>query len=198
MAIGNLADIAAKVAPTVGAGVGALVSRVAGNRRRRELEESLGGQMQKRAQSRAAERDITGDYGMSEAEKRKQTAAATEAGREAIGQQRRDMLRSIVASGGLGRSGAAIEAEKGLGQQQAALNVGAAQAVQQASQARALEERATDRQVGEVALLAKAAEQKEKQEELQKGLQAGYKAGTALADAFKGSNLKTAVSALKG
>ena len=197
MAIGDVADIAAKAAPAVGAGVGALVSRVMGNRRRRQLEESVGGQMQKRAQSRAARRDITGDYGMSEAEKRKQTAAATEAGREAVGQQRRDMLRSIVASGGLGRSGAAIEAEKGLGQQQAALNVGAAQAVQKADQAVGQAQRAEGREVGQVALLAKAAEQKEKQEELQKGLQTGYSAGTALADAFKGSNLKTATSALK-
>ena len=94
MAIGDAADIAAKAAPAVGAVAGAGLSRLLGNRRRRLLRESAAGQMQERAFSDAARRDITGDYGMSEAERRKKTAEATEAGREAINQQRRGSPRS--------------------------------------------------------------------------------------------------------
>lgn len=193
---GTVASGAKKAAP-LGLGiVGGVAGNLLARRKQRQLAETVGGQAQSRRESRAAQRDITGDYGMSEAEKRKETASAAEAGNAQIGQQRRQMLQSVVAAGGLGRSGAALEAEKGLGQQQAALNAGAAQGVTQASQKLAGQQRAADQQTLDTALVGDAADQAERISETIKGAQTGYALGQKVKSKTTTGATDTALRAL--
>ena len=108
-------------AALAGGGIGGAIGRMRERRRQAQIDASLGGKAQAQAEREAAQRRITKDFGLSDAKKREIAQQATEQGRADIRGRRQALRRVAAASGGFGRSGALMEAEKGLGQQSMAL-----------------------------------------------------------------------------
>ena len=108
-------------ATLAGGGIGGAIGRLRERRNQAKIDATLPGKAQKQAEQEAAQRRITKDFGLSDAKKRQVAQQATEQGRADIRGRRQALKRVAAASGGFGRSGALMEAEKGLGQQSMAL-----------------------------------------------------------------------------
>jgi hypothetical protein len=101
-----------------GALAGRGIARRGVKKREQRLDATLGGQAQLRSERDAAARSITGNYGKTDAQHRKDIATAT-AGATQDANARRAALAGVArAQGGLGRSGATLEAEKGIAKSQ--------------------------------------------------------------------------------
>ena len=155
---------------TLGAGLaGGAIGKGLGTRKARKLEEELAktsaGKALAAETDKAAARQLSGNYGMSEAERRKTGAQIGEAPREEARQVRRQMLEEAVKGGMLGRSGSTIAALTGLERAVAESGAKAGGQAAQASQQAAAVQKAQDAGTLSTAYLGEVAKQ-DKREQL--------------------------------
>lgn len=188
-AVGGGAALAGGVA-------GRAIGRLRERRRQAALDATVTGQAQKRTEEEAAQRQITKDYGMSDAQKRDIAQQATEQGRADIRGRRQALRRVAAASGGLGRSGALIEAEKGLGQQSMALAAEGGRIAGDISQKQASSQEARDAGVIGTGLIREESRSRDLQKAGLLGQRRGAQIGRAVGSAASSYLTSGAQSAL--
>jgi len=195
-----MAALATIGALTLGAGLaGGAIGKGMGKRKARKLEEELASTAAGKARTaetqKAAARQLSGDYGMSEAERRKTAAQIGEAPREEARQVRRQMLTEVAKGGMLGRSGATSTSLAGLNKAVAESGAKAGGQAAQASQQAAAVQKAQDAGTLDTAFLGEVAKQDKR--EAMKALfkKRGAQFGQSLAKAGLGGIGTTASAA---
>ncbi len=151
-------------AVTLGAGLaGGAIGKAAGKKKAQKLEAELAGtaagKARESATQSAAARQLSGDYGMSESQRRKTAAQIAEAPREEARQVRRQMLTEVAKGGMLGRSGSTSTSLAGLNKAVAESQAKAGGQAAEASQQMAASQRAQDAATLDTAYLGEVAKQ---------------------------------------
>lgn len=170
-------------ATLAGGGIGGAIGRLRERRNQAKIDATLSGQAQKQAEREAAQRRITKDFGLSDAKKRQVAQQATEQGRADIRGRRQALKRVAAASGGFGRSGALMEAEKGLGQQSMALAAKGGRIAADVSQKQADFEQKMDDAVLQAGLVREESRMAALDKARLRGQQRGAKVGKAVGSA---------------
>lgn len=176
------------------AGVFDLLGRRRASKLQQKRRETDAGQAMEREEGEALARGITKSYGMSEAQRRKETARAAGGARAELNKSQRDMLSRVAASGGFGRSGAATEAMGQLAKAKAGAEAQAGAATSLASQKMAEAQKARDTGLTERRYLRGLADEKETEKIAGKMRGLGAKFGAA---AFEKGQLGAAGLAAK-
>lgn len=173
-----------------GAGIGALAAR----RGQRKLDESVAGKALKAEEEAVAERQRTGQYGKSEAERRQDIREISEPAR--VETDRQLSLLSGLRRGGAGRSGAAdrqaTQLAKGLAQTQAEAGKAAAQISQKAAE----QQKLSDLAFIDKAMKRKMAQLAARRAAITTGATLGLKTGAAVGSGLESGALGTTESAL--
>lgn len=187
----GMAEATGTVAGNIG---GRIVGRLRERRRQKKLMDTQAGRMVLAEEREAAKKQVSGDYGMSEAEKRKTAGQVAEAGKEDINQLQRQILTEVARSGGRSgkTSGSLVGLAKAKADLQAKAGGQAAAASQQQvaaekAQGAALAQRGFGRQSEFSALQQLAADKGAKEgAKLGKGIARGMLVGTGTTSAGAG------------
>lgn len=173
--------VASEIAGLGTAGVFSALGKRRAAKLQQKRRETDAGQAMEREEGEALARGITKSYGMSDAQRRKETAKAAEGARAELNATQRDMLKRVAAAGGLGRSGATTQAMGQLAKAKAGAETQAAVGTGLMSQKMAEGQKARDTGLTERRYLRGLADEKESEKIAGKMRETGYALGKGAA-----------------